>query len=100
MRNGRFPEHSKGASAKQRFNDYGLKAGGTWKISGRHYLSANLAYMTKAPEFRNAYISVRTSDFTIDELRSEQIASADLNYHLRMPVLKLRLSAYYTLFMD
>lgn len=100
MRNGRFPEHSKGASAKQRFNDYGLKAGGTWKISGRHYLSANLAYMTKAPEFRNAYISVRTSDFTIDGLRSEQIASADLNYHLRMPVLKLRLSAYYTLFMD
>lgn len=100
MRNGRFPEHSKGRSEKHRFNDYGLKAGGTWKISGRHYLSANLAYLTKAPEFRNAYISVRTSDYTIDGLRSEQVASADLNYHLRMPMLKLRLSAYYTQFMN
>ncbi|HPD96356.1 MAG TPA: TonB-dependent receptor [Tenuifilaceae bacterium] len=102
MRNGRFPDgnDSKGNSAKQKFNDYGVKGGATWKISGRHYLDANLSYMTRAPFFRNSYISPRTSNFVIPGLSSEKIASADINYNLRTPYIKARFSAYYTKFMD
>jgi hypothetical protein len=65
MRNGRFPDNSKGDSPKQVFHNYGVKTGATWKITGRHYLDANLAYLTRAPFFRNSYISPRTSNFVI-----------------------------------
>ncbi|HOZ15286.1 MAG TPA: TonB-dependent receptor [Tenuifilaceae bacterium] len=100
MKNGRFPNDSKGDSKKQRFDNYGVKGGATWKISGRNYLDANVAYLTRAPFFRNSFISPRTSNFVIPELTSEKIASADLNYNLRTPYIKARISAYYTMFMD
>ncbi len=100
MKNGRFPYDSKGDSPKQGFHNYGIKAGGTWKITGRHYLDANLAYLTRAPFFRNSYISPRTSNFVIPGLTSEKIAAFDINYNLRTPYVKARVSAYYTMFMD
>jgi hypothetical protein len=100
MRNGHYPDNSKGDSKKQRFDNYGVKGGATWKISGRNYLDANVAYLTRAPFFRNSYISPRTSSFAIPGLESEKIASADLNYNFRTPYIKARVSAYYTMFMD
>lgn len=100
MRNGRFPDNSKGDSKKQQFDNYGVKGGATWKISGRHYLDANAAYLTRAPFFRNAYISPRTSNFVIPGLSSEKVASADLNYNFRTPYIKARITGYYTMFMD
>lgn len=100
MRNGRFPDDSKGNSKKQQFDNYGVKGGATWKITGRHYLDGNVAYLTRAPFFRNSYISPRTSNFVIPGLGSEKIASADLNYNLRTPYIKARATAYYTMFMD
>jgi len=100
MRNGRYPNDSKGDSDKNNFHNYGIKGGATWKISGRHFIDANVAYLTRAPFFRNSYISPRTSNFTIPGLTSEKIASADINYNLRSPYIKARVSAYYTMFMD
>lgn len=100
MRNGRYPNDSKGDSDKNTFNNYGVKGGATWKITGRHFLDANVAYLTRAPFFRNSYTSPRTSNFTIPGLTSEKIASADINYNLRSPFIKARVSAYYTMFMD
>ncbi|MHC1703784.1 MAG: carboxypeptidase-like regulatory domain-containing protein [Tenuifilaceae bacterium] len=100
MRNGRFPNNSKGDSDKEIYNNFGLKGGGTWKITGRHFLDANVAYLTRAPFFRNSYISPRTSNRIIPELSNEKIFSADINYNLRSPYVKARLSAYYTKFMD
>lgn len=100
MRNGRFPEHSKGDSRKNNFHNFGVKGGATWKINGRNYINANLAYLTRAPYFRNSYIAVRTSDITIQGMTSEKIVSADLNYILRAPRVKMRLTGYFTKFMD
>lgn len=100
MRNGRFPLNSKGDSEKNQFHNVGIKAGATWKISGRHYLDANVAYITRAPFFRNSYIAVRTSDFAIKGLTSEKIVTSDINYNIRTPFIKARLTAYYTMFMD
>ncbi len=100
MRNGRFPNDSKGDSKKQQFDNYGVKGGATWKITGRHYLDGNVAFLTRAPFFRNSYISPRTSNFVIPGLGSEKIASADLNYNIRTPYIKARATAYYTKFMD
>lgn len=98
MTNGKFPENSGGDSEKQKFFNYGTKLGLTYKITGRHYLSVNGAYITKAPNFRDAYISPRTRDFVVDGLNSETILTTDINYYLRFPKIKARITAYYTKF--
>jgi len=100
MRNGRFPTNSKGDSEKQTYNTYGFKGGATWKIDGRNFVEANAAYITRAPFFRNSYISPRTSNRIIPALTEEKILSTDINYNLRTPFVKARFSAYYTRFMD
>lgn len=100
MRNGRFPTESKGDSEKMNFENFGVKGGATWKISGRHYLDANAAYLTRAPFFRYSYISPRTSNRIIPNITDERILSADINYNVRTPFVKARLTGYYTKFMD
>ena len=100
MRNGRYPDHSLGDSPKQSFFNYGAKGGVTYKINGRNFIKANGLYMTRAPFFWNAYVSPLTREFVVEGLRSENIASADLNYLLRTPVVKARLTLYYTQFTD
>ena len=97
---GLFPDNSYGDSEKKTFAEYGGKVGATYKISGRHYLTANAAYIENAPHFRNAFISPRTRNTLVDNLKTEKIASADLNYLIRTPFAKGRLSAYYTRTMD
>jgi hypothetical protein len=47
--NGLFPDDSKGDGEKQSFFTYGIKGGLTYKINGRHYLTANAAYLTRPP---------------------------------------------------
>jgi hypothetical protein len=100
MQNGRFPNNSYGDSEKQNFFTYGLKGGATWKITGRHYLDGNAAYGTRAPFFRDAYISSRVRDNVIENLQSETIFSGDINYIIRTPAVKSRLTFFYTEFRD
>ncbi|GAB4323729.1 MAG: TonB-dependent receptor [Bacteroidales bacterium] len=100
MRNGKFPDNSYGDSPKNSFFNYGAKGGLTYKITGRHIVSANLLYQTRAPFFRSAYISARTRAQTVSKLDNEKIASADISYNLRSPYFKVRISGYYTLFFD
>lgn len=100
MRTGLFPDNSYGDSDKNNFFNYGAKAGATYKISGRHYVSANSMYQTRAPRFRDSYLSSRTRDEVVKDLTNEKIFSLDGNYVMNYPGFKLRLSAYYTLLMD
>jgi hypothetical protein len=100
MQNGKFPDNSLGDSEKNKFTNYGVKAGFTYKISGKNFISANGEYSTRAPFFRNSYVSARTRDYTVNNLKSEQILSGDINYRYRAPGVKARLSLYYTRFMD
>lgn len=100
MRNGLFPEDSYGDSDKNNFMNYGAKAGVTYKITGRHYLSVNAMYQTKAPTFRDSYLSDRTRDQVVGDLTNEKITSIDANYVIRYPKFNARLSAYYAKFVD
>ncbi|MFB6258030.1 MAG: hypothetical protein ABEH38_04990 [Flavobacteriales bacterium] len=95
-RNGLFPESSKGLSKALNFTNYGVKGGVVFKITGRHYLSANGQYGTRAPLARNAFLSPRTRDHVVPGLTDEKLISADLNYRIRYPKLKGRLSVYHT----
>ncbi len=100
MRNGRFPDNSYGDGDKHSFFNYGLKAGATYKINGRNYITVNGLYMTRAPYFRDSYVSARTRDIVVDGLKSETIYSGDVNYIVRSPIVKARLTLYYTKFQD
>jgi len=96
MQNGRFSESSLGESEKQNFLNYGLKFGFMYKITGRHLLSFNAMYKTEAPYVRNAYVSPRTRDQLVPNLKSIEILSGDINYNIRLPFLKARLTGFYT----
>ncbi len=96
MRNGRYPENSFGNSEKNNFLNYALKTGGTYKVTGRHFIEGNIAYMTRAPFIRNSFISPRTQHGVIPDLSDEKIFSGELSYHLRAPGAKARLTVYHT----
>ncbi|MDD3727920.1 MAG: TonB-dependent receptor [Dysgonamonadaceae bacterium] len=97
---GLFPDNSYGDSEKKSFTEFAGKIGGTYKISGRHYLTANAGYIENAPNFKDAFISPRTRNTLVDNLKTEKIASADINYLIRSPFAKGRVTAYYTRIMD
>ena len=100
MRNGKFPNSSYGDSEKNNFTNAGIKAGITYKITGRHFITANGFFMTRAPYFRTAYVSPRTRDQVVSGLTNEKILSGDLSYIYRSPYITSRLTGYYAKFMD
>ena len=100
MKNGRYPDNSYGKGSMHSFIDFGAKAGLTYKITGRHLITGNINYTTRAPLPYYSYISPRISDSSIDNLESEKVFSADLNYIFSLPALKGRLSVFQTNFYD
>ncbi|MDR2653625.1 MAG: TonB-dependent receptor [Prevotellaceae bacterium] len=97
---GMFPNNSFGKAQTHNFGDYSLKGGFTYKITGRHFIDGNIAAMTRAPFYRNAYLSPRTRDNVMNNLTSEKIASGDLSYIIRTPYVQARLTGYYTTIKD
>ncbi|MDI3504881.1 MAG: hypothetical protein PWQ81_103 [Bacteroidota bacterium] len=100
MRNGRYPDSSFGKGKIHRFTDYALKAGLTYKISGRHFITGNISYQTVAPLVNNVYISPRITDQTPEKIQSMQVFSSDLNYVFSLPNLAGRISLFNTNFYD
>ncbi|MDE6235211.1 MAG: TonB-dependent receptor [Muribaculaceae bacterium] len=80
MRNGRFPEQSKGKGDTHNFFDGQFKAGATWKINGRNYIVAHVGLGSRAPMLSNAYVNARIKDEAIANLKSEKYVGADLSY--------------------
>jgi hypothetical protein len=99
-KNGRFPDNSFGKSDAQTFFNYGVKGGAVYKITGRHFLTANAMYLTRAPFAVNAFIAPRVRDHVVAGLESNKIASADLNYIARFTNLQARVTGYYTKISD
>jgi hypothetical protein len=95
-KNGKFPESSYGKSEVQKFMNYGLKAGATYKIDGRNYVYLNGLMMNRPPFSRNAYISPRTRDHVVSNLTSEKIFGGEFGYELKSPRLMAKANAYYT----
>jgi len=95
-RNGNYANNSKGESALKIFNNYGAKGGLTYKISGRHMIDVNGAYLTKAPTLRNSFPNARLNNNFVQNLDSERIMSADASYIIRAPKLKARITGYFS----
>ncbi|MCM1370060.1 MAG: TonB-dependent receptor [Candidatus Amulumruptor caecigallinarius] len=71
---------SYGKGETHTFFNYGLKAGATYKVDGRNYFTAHVAGGSRAPLPNDAYVSPRTKDTAVGDLKSEKYISADLSY--------------------
>ena len=100
MKNGRFPEDSYGKSDVKSFFTYGVKAGITYKITGRNYLVLNTQYSCEAPSVLNAFVAPRIRNTYVDNLTTEKIFASDFSYILNYPFIKMRLTGYFTQFND
>ncbi len=99
--NGYFPENSFGKGEQLTFTNYGIKAGGTLKLDGRHAITMHAAHFTKAPTLRNTYVNPRQNHLTVANIlgerqASEQLQSVDVSYLLSTSKIKARLTGYYT----
>ncbi|MDT0675228.1 TonB-dependent receptor [Autumnicola musiva] len=100
FQNGTYPENSLGKSEALNFTNFGFKAGGTYKFSGKHLFSLNSAYFTKAPNLRNSFSNSRQNNEIVEGLQSEQLQFGDLSYRFRSPKLNLRFTGYYAEILD
>jgi hypothetical protein len=100
FRKGLFPENSFGNSEKLNYLTWGIKAGGDYRITGRHLITVNTFIATNPPLFRNSFLSPRTRNTVTPDLQEETIISCDISYVLRTPFIKGRITGYYTKFMN
>ncbi|WP_179344471.1 TonB-dependent receptor [Winogradskyella ursingii] len=89
-----------GESDKLDFSNYGAKAGFTYKITGKHLVDVNGSYFTKAPTIRNSFSNARQTNAKVIGLESEKIQSLDVSYIFRSPIVKARLTGFYSGFKD
>ncbi len=92
--NQNVPQNSLGKSDVKTFNNYNIKAGGTYRIDGRNSVYANLGNFTRAPYLATAYVDTRYRNDYLQNLKSEGITAFELGYAYRMSRLKLNLNLY------
>jgi len=100
VQSGLFPDNSLGKSETQSFNNYGLKAGLTYKLDGRNYFYGVGTIRTRAPFSRFAFLSPRTRNELVRNPTSEKIRGFEAGYIFRYAGFKGRVSGYYTTFQD
>jgi hypothetical protein len=98
FKNGTYATNSYGKSEKLSFTDFGLKSGFTYKFTGRHLLTLNSAFITKAPTIRNTFSNARVNNNSTPNITSEKIFTSDVSYVFRSPKLQSRITIYYTKF--
>lgn len=82
------------------FLDPSSKAGLTYKIDGRNRIKVNALAESRAPLARNAYISQRIHDRTIDGLQSSKTLSYDLTYEFNYGIVRGRVTGFRTYFVN
>ena len=96
MQNGRYPDNSYGKGEVHSFFDPAFKAGAVYKLDGRNLFSVNGMVKTEAPLPFDTYTTPRISDEALPNLKSEMVASTDVNYVFSYPKVDGRLTGFYT----
>ncbi|MCH3881473.1 MULTISPECIES: carboxypeptidase-like regulatory domain-containing protein [Tenacibaculum] len=95
FQNGGFSKNSLGKSEEQSFTNFGVKGGLTYKITGRHLIDFNAAFISKAPTLQNTFSNSRENNNVVDNLQSEKLISVDASYILRTPIVQAKLTGFY-----
>ncbi|OEK09726.1 TonB-dependent receptor [Flavivirga aquatica] len=98
--NGGFPDSSLGKGAKLTFMGVGGKGGLTYKLTGKHVFDVNTSYRFKAPSLQNTYSNSRENHNIVPDISEEKILVVDANYIFRSPIVKAKLTGYYTKIAD
>jgi hypothetical protein len=85
-----------GKSDKLDFSNFGVKGGFTYKVTGKHLINVNASYFTKAPTLRNSFSNSRQTNAKVIGLESENIQSIDASYIFRSPIIKARITGFYS----
>lgn len=97
--NGNYPgTESFGEGEKQSFTDFGVKGGAIYKVTGKHLIDVNLGYLSKAPSIRNTFTNARQNNAVSIGLESEKIQNVDIGYIFRSPIVKARITGFYSNF--
>ena len=98
--------NSSGKGEETKFDGYGVKAGITYKFSGKHILDFNSAYLQKAPSIRNTFTNSRVNHNVVGSdvnglinnspITEEKVMSFDANYIFRTPIFTGRLTGFYS----
>jgi len=91
---------SLGTSDKLDFTKLGAKGGLTYKISGKHLIDVNGAYIQDAPTMRNSFLNSRQNNLIVPELTEVKTTAVDASYIFRSSILKTRLTGYYSTIED
>jgi hypothetical protein len=100
FQNGNYENNSLGKGEKLEFDKLGGKAGFTYKVSGKHLIDVNGAYIQDAPTLRNSYSNSRENNVVVDNLTEVKTTSLDASYIFRSSILKTRLTGYYSAIED
>ena len=93
-------ESSYGTSDVSGFITYAGKLGLNYVIGGSQRVYANLGYFTEAPKFNQAFLSPRTRNTLMDDLKTSKTFSADVNWQYSANGINVRTTAYYTTIKD
>src|SRR6185369_14309026 len=100
MVSGKFPTTSGGPSKTQSFLNYGVKAGVTYKINGRNFITVNSAMLTKPPLPIYSFVSAQTRNDVVSDYApnfgNEQVLTGDITYSVKYPFIKGRITYYYS----
>jgi hypothetical protein len=99
-KNGVYANNSLGKGEKQSFNDLSFKGGLTYKITGRHSLTANVGMLSVAPTLRKTFGNSRVNNNIVPNITSQKITSFDASYIYKGTNIKARLTGYSTNFKD
>ncbi len=99
-RNGRAPQNSLGKGQVHRFDDAMIKAGATYKIDGRNFLSAHVQAGTRSPLVEAIYISPRVKDTSVADPKSERVFSGDFTYTWNYRRFRGSITGFYTAMSD
>ncbi len=94
--NENFKDNSFGKGEGLSFTGIGAKGGFTYKFTGKHLFDVNAGYITRAPSIRNTYSNSRSNHNIVPNITEEKIASLDASYIFRSPIVKAKLTGFYT----
>ena len=91
---------SLGKSDVKDFLTGGVKLNLSYVIRGGHRVYADAAYVTDAPRFNQAFVSPRTRNSIVPDLKTSKTFAADLNYAYSNSGYDVRVTGYYTTIKD
>ena len=94
------PITSKGESDKKDFLTGSGKLNLSYFIRGGHRIYADAAYITEAPTFNQSFISPRTRNTVMPDLKTVKTLTADINYAYSSSGYDLRITGFYTSIKD